>query len=82
MITGHGERQYVERARDAGVTEFLIKPVTPRGLFLRIQEVIERPRPFVKSPAFIGPDRRRRHTSSETIPKRRESDGVHVLEVQ
>src|SRR5262249_22722953 len=33
MITGHTERHRVEQARDAGVTEFLAKPVTAANLF-------------------------------------------------
>jgi CheY-like chemotaxis protein len=31
MITGHTERHKVEEARDAGVTEFLAKPITPKS---------------------------------------------------
>ena len=55
MVTGHNERHYIEQARDSGITEILTKPVTAQGLYLRIQEVIERPRQFVKAPSFIGP---------------------------
>ena len=32
MITGFAEKQYVEAARDAGVSEFLAKPVTVDGV--------------------------------------------------
>ena len=74
MVTGHKERHYVERARDAGVTELLSKPVTARDLFLRIKEVIERPRPFIKAPSFLGPDRRRRKMPQALLNKRRSSD--------
>src|SRR5262245_15307919 len=48
MVTGHGERHYIEKARDAGITELLTKPVTARDLYTRLMEVIERPRQFVK----------------------------------
>ena len=48
MVTGHAERHYVEEARDAGITEFLCKPVTLRDLNARILEVLEHPRPFVQ----------------------------------
>jgi two-component system chemotaxis response regulator CheY len=74
MITGHGERRYIERARDAGITELLTKPFTPKDLYLRVVEVVERPRPFVKSPLFIGPDRRRKKLALGSITKRRSSD--------
>jgi YesN/AraC family two-component response regulator len=73
MVTGHRERHYVETARDAGITELLCKPVSPRDLYARIVEVVERPRAFVKSHVFIGPDRRRKRLHGEHH-KRRHSD--------
>ena len=73
MVTGHGEKRYIERARDAGVSELLCKPVSPRDVFSRIVEVVERPRPFVKSAQFIGPDRRRKNLPGG-FPKRRRTD--------
>src|ERR1700679_2061738 len=36
MVTGHTERARVEAARDAGVTEFLAKPITTQSLLLRL----------------------------------------------
>jgi two-component system, chemotaxis family, chemotaxis protein CheY len=74
MVTGHNERHYVERARDAGITELLCKPVTAKNLFLRIREVIERPRQFVRAPEFAGPDRRRKRLPPSMVMKRRHSD--------
>src|SRR5262249_31304636 len=74
MVTGHKERHYVERARDAGVSELLSKPVAARDLFLRIREVIERPRPFIKAPGFNGPDRRRKRLPLALLMKRRKAD--------
>jgi DNA-binding response OmpR family regulator len=59
MITGFTERSRVIAARDAGVTEVCVKPVTARDLWNRIAEVINAPRPFVRSKSFTGPDRRR-----------------------
>jgi hypothetical protein len=47
-------------ARDAGVTEFLVKPFTVTGLLRRIEALIFQARPFVRSPTYFGPDRRRR----------------------
>ena len=60
MMTGHTERAKVIQARDAGVTEFLVKPISSRLLCQRLQAVIEKPRPFVRAKGFFGPDRRRR----------------------
>lgn len=60
MVTGETRREKVIGARNAGVTEYVAKPITAKGMFLRIREVIEKPRPFVDSRAYFGPDRRRR----------------------
>ncbi len=63
LITGFSEKKRVVQARDAGVTEFLVKPFTARDFYKRIAQIIERPRQFVKSEDFFGPDRRRKATT-------------------
>lgn len=59
MLTGRGERKDVEIARDAGVTEYLIKPFSSDSLFKRIAAAIDAPRDFVLAMGYKGPDRRR-----------------------
>ena len=59
LITAYSERQRVTEARDSGVTEFLIKPFTANNLYRRIVQVIEKPRQFVITDDYFGPDRRR-----------------------
>jgi DNA-binding response OmpR family regulator len=60
MMTGHTERHRIFRARDSGVTEFLAKPITAKQLLMRLTNIIENPRPFVRARGYFGPDRRRR----------------------
>ena len=74
MITGHTERHRVEAARDAGVTEFLAKPITAAHLFSRIALIVERPRAFVRCDSYFGPDRRRRQIEDYAGPWRRADD--------
>jgi two-component system chemotaxis response regulator CheY len=74
MITGHTEKYRVEAARDAGVTEFLAKPITAANLFARIAEIVERPRAFVRCEDYFGPDRRRRAVEDYAGPWRRADD--------
>jgi two-component system chemotaxis response regulator CheY len=50
----------VSAARDSGITEFLRKPFTAEALYKRIEAIVEKPRPFVQSDEFVGPDRRRK----------------------
>ena len=74
MITGHSTHKRVNEARDVGVNEFLSKPVTAKGLLDRITRVVENPRPFVRSPSYFGPDRRRRNDPDHQGPFRRSTD--------
>jgi CheY-like chemotaxis protein len=74
MITGHTEKHLVEAARDAGITEFLAKPITSHSLFSRIAEIMERPRAFVRCDTYFGPDRRRKMMDNYAGPWRRHDD--------
>lgn len=60
MVSGHTDLASVERARDIGITEFLSKPISARSLYERLIQVLDRPRQFVETPVYRGPDRRRR----------------------
>ncbi|MEO8115469.1 MAG: response regulator [Phenylobacterium sp.] len=71
MLTGYTEQRRVQAARDAGVNEFLSKPFNIVGLLKRIDALIYQPRPFVKSDAYFGPDRRRRADPDYKGPERR-----------
>ena len=59
MLTGHSEKKRVMAARDAGVTEFLCKPISAKGLYQRIINVVANPRPFIKTKTNFGPERRK-----------------------
>ncbi len=74
MMTGHSARARVYEARDAGVTEFVVKPVNARTLLDRIMAVIYRPRPFIRTEGYFGPDRRRRADAAFAGPYRRADD--------
>ncbi len=71
MLTGRAERRDVEEARDAGVTEYVVKPFTAKALFERIVQVIENPRSFILAKAYQGPDRRRRAVESSDQERRK-----------
>ncbi len=74
MITGHSEKRRVIMARDAGVTEFLVKPISSKSLYDRVLAVVAFPRPFVKTKSYFGPDRRRGVNPNYTGPERRKGD--------
>ena len=47
-------------ARDAGIREFLAKPVSPRNVYARLVSALNSDRSFVRVDDYFGPDRRRR----------------------
>lgn len=79
MLTGHSEKKRVMAARDAGVTEFLAKPISAKGLYQRIMNVVANPRPFIKTKTYFGPDRRRSASSSYVGPERRKGGQADVI---
>lgn len=60
MVTGHTEKARITEARDAGINEFMAKPVSAKALYRRLISVIEHPRQFVRTKTYFGPDRRRK----------------------
>jgi len=75
MLTGHSERKRVMDARDAGITEFLAKPISAKALHERIVNVVANPRAFIKTATYFGPDRRRGVSATYSGPERRKGGG-------
>jgi CheY-like chemotaxis protein len=71
MLTGHTHIDHVRQARDAGVNEFLAKPVSVKAILTRLISVIEHPRPYVRTKSYFGPCRRRRGADEYRGPERR-----------
>ncbi len=60
MMTSYASRLNVENARDAGIDEFLVKPISASSLYQKLAAVIGDARLFVRTEAYFGLDRRRR----------------------
>ena len=72
MLTGHTSMEHVRQARDAGINEFIAKPVSVKTMMSRLVAVIEHPRPYVRTGSFFGPCRRRRNVGDYHGAERRE----------
>ncbi len=79
MLTGHSEKKRVTAARDAGITEFLAKPISAKGLYERIVNVVVNPRPFIRTRTYFGPDRRRNNSASYVGPERRKGGKADII---
>lgn len=60
MVSGNMDGPSVIAAIEAGVNEFLGKPLTPASFRQRLDFMVEKPRPIVKEQNYWGPERRRR----------------------
>jgi two-component system, chemotaxis family, chemotaxis protein CheY len=80
MLTGYTSLDHVRQARDAGINEFLAKPVSVKAILSRLTAVIEHPRPFVRTKAYFGPCRRRRGSAEYQGPERRSDANMSAIE--
>lgn len=74
MVTGHSEKRRVVMARDTGINEFLVKPISSKALYDRVLAVVAYPRQFVRTRTYFGPDRRRGVNPSYSGQERRKPD--------
>jgi CheY-like chemotaxis protein len=82
MMSGHSEKKRVTAARDAGVTEFLAKPISANALHQRILNIVANPRPFIRTKTYFGPDRRRNPNATYNGPERRKGGKADIIRQQ
>jgi len=80
MTAGSGHSNRVIKSRDAGVTDYLVKPFSAQTLAKRIEHIVEKPRSFVfytdenGAPGYVGPDRRTKQQPFEGEDRRKSID--------
>jgi CheY-like chemotaxis protein len=75
MLTSRGALADVETARRAGVDGYLRKPISALALQQRVRTVLVNPQPFIVTPTYTGPCRRRRRPDLNYLgPRRRLND--------
>ena len=72
-------REQLIEGRNQGIDEFLRKPCSPNDVVNRLKMVIETPRPFVDSKAYVGPCRRRKNPADYHGARRRSEDDVNAV---
>lgn len=70
FCSAHASMRVVLSGRDTGANEILVKPLTAEKLAQRLLYIIDKPRPYIKSSAFFGPDRRRQTNSEQKVERR------------
>lgn len=62
--------EHLAAVRDAGATEFMLRPFPPEAVNSRLSAIMRQPRMYIANGTFFGPDRRRRRAAL-TWPERR-----------
>ena len=78
MLTANTTAEHVIEARNAGMTEFLAKPLSAEKLYTRVMSVLKYPRPFISEGDYIGPCRRRRFPGGYEGTERRGDSEVEA----
>jgi DNA-binding response OmpR family regulator len=73
MTAGSGHLSRVLKARDSGVSDYVVKPFSAKTLADRLERIIEDKRKFVISGTYTGPDRRRKSNKNYDGPERRKN---------
>ncbi len=60
VCSAYTDAELVTKSRDLGANEVMVKPVSAEKIAGRMLRIIDQPRPYVQSPGFFGPDRRRK----------------------
>ena len=78
MTAGTGHKNRVLKARDTGITDYVVKPFSAKIMADRLANVIEDRRNFVISENFNGPDRRNKKRDDYDGPERRNTDNFYI----
>ena len=81
MLSAHSERHRVLQARDAGVNDFLCKPISAKSLHQRISAILLNPRPFIRATSYFGPDRRRQTSGPAYRGAERREKQIGMIEI-
>jgi len=74
VVTGQTDAKSIETMRDAGANEVIAKPVSAKAIYERMVANIEKPREFVRTGQYVGPDRRRKIDVHHAEAGRRQND--------
>ncbi|MCC7015599.1 MAG: response regulator [Rhodospirillales bacterium] len=58
MISKYADAGHIRIAINSGVNEYIPKPFSRNGLYLRLRRSVLSPKPFIVAPGYVGPDRR------------------------
>jgi CheY-like chemotaxis protein len=71
LVTADATLSTVKDAINAGIEEFIVKPVRSKDVLARLVRLMDSPREYYESGSYFGPDRRRRIDPKYTGPERR-----------
>lgn len=69
-------RESVQQARNAGVTKMVVMPFTTASLVKNLEDILTRPKSFIRVTGYYGPDRRNGGDGYKGPERRKAQKGV------
>ena len=66
VMTQNPQLKLVELARDTGINDIIVRPLSVSAVKRRLQSAVLAPKPFIAADCFAGPDRR--HKDRRELP--------------
>jgi DNA-binding response OmpR family regulator len=82
VLTGQARLDHVARARDAGASFVVRRPISPQVLFARLIWSKQISRGFIDAPLYAGPDRRFRAAAAPSGRERRKAGPARASVVE
>ena len=76
VVSAEATVETIRGARDSGAHEFLRKPFSLRDMEKRLEVVLTKPRAWVATSVYTGPDRRRFNSKDYAGPRKRRVDAA------
>lgn len=73
LLAHRSDKTFVYEAREAGVTELVVKPFSSSVLMTRLVNALEKPRAFISSDGYNGPCRRTGRLEPDIEPPKQRS---------
>ncbi|SDD82634.1 MULTISPECIES: response regulator [Kordiimonas] len=73
------DRESVNQARNAGVTKMVVMPFTTASLIKNLDDILLRPKPFIRVTGYYGPDRRVGGGDYSGPERRKKQQGVFAV---
>ncbi len=79
VVSAAADLNYIQRARDLGMNEFIAKPFATQTVWDRLMGLIYKPRRFILGGGYFGPDRRRTQRAIAEDRRKTKPEDIQII---